>query len=87
MCPSIDRKPCRDAVDPENVHKNRTRDVLPVDNLARPYLVTYIPGATDYINAVFCDVSIHLVHTVYELLFCSAKLQQIHRSGSLLTIA
>ena len=29
-----------------------------VDNLSRPYLVTYIPGATDYINAVFVDVSI-----------------------------
>jgi protein tyrosine phosphatase len=55
MSPAIDRRPCRDAVDAENLQKNRTREVLPVDNLARPYLVTYIPGATDYINAVFCD--------------------------------
>ena len=29
-----------------------------VDNLSRAYLATYIPGSTDYINAVFVDVSI-----------------------------
>ena len=31
---------------------------ISVDNMSRAFLSTYIPGATDYINAVFVDVSI-----------------------------
>ena len=31
---------------------------ISVDNMSRAFLSTYIPGATDYINAVFVDASI-----------------------------
>ena len=34
---------------------------ISVDNMSRAFLTTYIPGATDYINAVFVDVSISLM--------------------------
>jgi protein tyrosine phosphatase len=55
MSPDYSVSTCKDAFYSENVTKNRFRDIVPLNNLARPYLVTYIPGATDYINAVFVD--------------------------------
>ena len=36
--------------------------------MSRPFLMTYIPGATDYINAVFVDVSKPLVIFIVALL-------------------
>ena len=39
--------------------------LISVDNMSRAFLSTYIPGATDYINAVFVDVSV----LSYGLLF------------------
>jgi len=55
MSPVADSSTCKDALEQENAEKNRCKEIIPLDNLSRPYLVTYIPGATDYINAVFVD--------------------------------
>ena len=46
---------CINAVFPYYVISLLAQDIIPLDNLARPYLMTYIPGSSDYINAVFSD--------------------------------
>ena len=35
---------CKSALSLENVAKNRNQQIIPLDNMQRPYLMTYIPG-------------------------------------------
>ncbi|XP_033109575.1 receptor-type tyrosine-protein phosphatase alpha-like isoform X2 [Anneissia japonica] len=51
-CPTDDRT--SHARLPDNILKNRSKDVLPL-NKARPFLMTPCVNGNDYINASFCD--------------------------------
>ncbi|KAI0228027.1 Receptor-type tyrosine-protein phosphatase mu [Lamellibrachia satsuma] len=55
MSPVNTTSSCQDAVAAENISKNRNMQILPLDNVSRPYIQMYIPLSTDYINAVFSD--------------------------------
>jgi protein tyrosine phosphatase len=51
--PSAESK-CREALDPAVIDRNRCKDIVPLDNLSRPYLMCQ-PNGSSYINAVFTD--------------------------------
>ncbi|KAK3576165.1 hypothetical protein CHS0354_016972 [Potamilus streckersoni] len=51
---TMDRDETTTALRPENIFKNRSREVIPA-NRSRPYLMTPVEGYNDYINAVFIN--------------------------------
>ncbi|CAC5399120.1 Receptor-type tyrosine-protein phosphatase T,Tyrosine-protein phosphatase non-receptor type 22,Receptor-type tyrosine-protein phosphatase kappa,Receptor-type tyrosine-protein phosphatase F,Tyrosine-protein phosphatase 99A,Tyrosine-protein phosphatase Lar,Receptor-type tyrosine-protein phosphatase alpha,Receptor-type tyrosine-protein phosphatase epsilon,Receptor-type tyrosine-protein phosphatase gamma,Receptor-type tyrosine-protein phosphatase N2,Receptor-type tyrosine-protein phosphatase U,Receptor-type ty len=52
LLPNIENTEFKAALDPENIDKNRVKNVLPA-NRYRPHLYTQVEGSNDYINAVF----------------------------------
>ncbi|KAK3090599.1 hypothetical protein FSP39_012997, partial [Pinctada imbricata] len=52
ITPTVESSQYKAAIDPENINKNRVKNVLPA-NRCRPYLYTQVDGCNDYINAVF----------------------------------
>ncbi|XP_070563073.1 receptor-type tyrosine-protein phosphatase kappa-like isoform X2 [Ptychodera flava] len=54
VCPQPEPDDCDDGHLPENLDKNRFPNIIPVDR-CRPYLMTFVEGSTDYINASFVD--------------------------------
>lgn len=51
---TIERDESTTALSPENIFKNRCKNIVPA-NRCRPYLLTPNDGANDYINAVFLN--------------------------------
>ncbi|XP_071120808.1 receptor-type tyrosine-protein phosphatase epsilon-like [Mytilus edulis] len=52
LLPNIENTEFKAALAPENIDKNRVKNVLPA-NRYRPHLYTQVEGSNDYINAVF----------------------------------
>ena len=42
--PPASQTGCKSALSIENLSKNRSQHIIPLDNMQRPYLMTYIPG-------------------------------------------
>ncbi|ELU04626.1 hypothetical protein CAPTEDRAFT_173573 [Capitella teleta] len=55
LAPSSATNVCREASSAENAPKNRFPDIVPDNKLARPYIMPFGSGSSDYINAVFTD--------------------------------
>ncbi|CAG5120854.1 unnamed protein product, partial [Candidula unifasciata] len=51
---TIERDESTTALRPENIFKNRCKNIVPA-NRCRPYLITAYEGCNDYINAVFLN--------------------------------
>ncbi|XP_064605996.1 receptor-type tyrosine-protein phosphatase alpha-like [Liolophura sinensis] len=52
LSPTMEKDECTAAMAPENIDKNRFKNILPA-NRCRPYLYTPVDGCNDYINAIF----------------------------------
>ncbi|XP_064626438.1 receptor-type tyrosine-protein phosphatase mu-like [Lineus longissimus] len=50
----VQMKNCAGGLAQQNIHKNRSKDIIPEDR-CRPYLTLPVEGGTSYINAVFID--------------------------------
>ncbi|XP_062582035.1 receptor-type tyrosine-protein phosphatase kappa-like [Saccostrea cucullata] len=55
---SIDSSQFKEALDPENVSKNRVKNILPAKR-CRPNLYTQVEGCNNYINAMFLPGYLH----------------------------